>query len=326
MADEMDPGEFLRAHRAVPPPAPAPSFPPSKAPSAGPPSAEASEGGIFDESNKDKWWYQAARGASKGLAGLAESAIRYAPYASPLTTPFAGNLQDLAEQSEYVQGLKRFRETPNESRWETAGDIAGQVAGTAAIPGLGAEALTARGLGALAARAPMVYIRGLGLVPGPTARTLTRAAPTISRMAGQSVKGALGGALGDPEHPGSAAAGGAAAGLVPTPVGKALRSPVGRWMGGVGLTEGAFQAAHHLTGLPYYPLMGPLIVWHSGPVGRGLRRVGNRIVDETGRIVGHIPAGATGYFAGPTVGEGGREAAETAKEYLRPEGGDSAQP
>jgi len=281
---DLDPEKFLR-ERGVEPRDPAAPPPPATAPAERP--------------ERDENWYktqyhEGSRGFLRGLSGLAATAAEYAGYASPLTTGFAGDIGEYVRSHPYYQDVKAFADTPDASTAETVGRVGGQVTGTSVIPGM-----------------------GVGRVATGILRpSLGRLAPTIGNLAERSFKGAVGGALGDPENPGRAAAGGAAAGLVPGAGGAGLRSWASRSLGGLLAVEGTWYAAHKAFDIPFHPLFGPLIVYHGGPVGRMIRRAGNKIMDNTGKVVGHIPPGAMGFFAGPTVGQGGAEAPETIRDAL----------
>jgi len=278
MADDRDPAEFLKSHGVTP-----------RSQSGAPPEVEVSPTPDPPTRNEGAFrtqYHEASRGFLRGLGGLAATAAEYAGYASPLTTGFGEDIGEYVRQHPYYQDVRQFADTPDASTAETVGRVAGQAAGTSVIPGMGVG----------------------GVTTGFLRPSLGRLAPTVGNLAERAFKGAAGGALADPEHPGSAAAGGAAAGLIPGAGGAALRSRVMRGLGGLLAVEGTWYAAHKAFDVPFYPIAGPLIVWHSGPIGRMLRRAGNKIMDNTGKVVGHIPAGAMGYFAGPTVGQGAREA------------------
>jgi len=323
--------KFIKGLGGVPPPDPgaAPAKPakPADAPPVKRPEPPETKGGgeddgsILSRMDPNAWYTKLLKGGTRGGAKIGESLLKYGAYASPLTTGFAPELGEMAEQSSLGRTLHDVGQEPNESWWETAGDVGAQAGLTAAIPGFGAETMAARGVGAVAGRVPPVFMRGVGWVPGlghyAAQRAAQRSATAAGKVAGGATKGAIGGALGDPEHPISGAAGGAMGGVLPIPVGKAIGSRLGRQLGRVGATEGAFYGLHHWFGLPYYPLVGPLVVWHSGPIGGSLRRVGDRVMDRAGRIVGHIPPGAMGYFTGPAIGRGAREAPEHVPESIK---------
>src|SRR5262245_36807583 len=204
---DLDPEKFLRDRGVEPrnPEAP-PPLPTAPAETTTAPSREEVE---------QSWYHKAGKGVMQGLGRVARSAADLAPYASPLTTGFAPELGELIQQHPYYQDVKQFSEEPSESNWQTAGQVGGEVLGTAAIPGFGVEAGAARLL----------------------SPTLGRLAPYAARLAGRATKGAVGGAIGDPEHPGRAAAGGAAAGLLPGAGGAGFRSRAMRSLGGLFAVE-----------------------------------------------------------------------------------------
>ena len=263
-----------------------------------------------------KWYQQAYEGATRGLSGLAATALKYGAYATPLQGA-APEIAEWAQEQPFIQDLQRHAEEPDATAWETAGNIAAQIGGTAAIPGFGTGTAAERGLLALANRLPMTYVRRYGMFPSALSRYLTQAAKPTGQAVTRATKGAAGGALSDPEHPGTAAAGGALVGSVPIPAKKALSGKVGRTLAELAAVEGTYYGAHKATGLNYYPLLGPALVWRSGLFGPKLRRLGDHIIAQVAKTAGRVPAGTAGYFAGPTVGQGMREAPENIEELGR---------
>jgi hypothetical protein len=208
------------------------------------------------------WQQRAGKGVAKGLTNVGFQAEHLARY----FFPSLDRLAKTAVPAETRKRLREFADEPSSGIAESVGRVGGEALPTAFAPTgfLGGKAATG--------------LVGTGL-----------------RAAERAAGGAAGGALADPEHPGQGAVAGAA-GAVAAPIGgAAFRSPLGRMVGQLGAGEGAYYGAHHLTGIPFHPFLGPAIVWHSSPVGRSLRRVGNAIMDQAGKIIGHINPATVGY-------------------------------
>ena len=299
MADNLDPEKFLRERGVTPRGADVPPPPPTVTP---------------DRQDVSQSWYNfAGRGLTKGIAGLAANAAKYGVYATPLGG-IGPEISEAISTHPYYQDVKAYSEEPDESNWETGGRIAGEALGTSVLPGLGVGGAVTK------------WGTTLGQLAG---RSMIRGARTAGRVASGAVKGAEGGLLADPEHPGQAAAGGALAGIVPTPVGRAIASPIAKRLGGTAIPIGAAVAVEaavqrglipaslghgaaaglgwHATRYAMHHLIHSNIRWHSSPVGGALFRSGSSIMDAGGKIVGSIPPGLMGFFAGPTVGQGGME-------------------
>ena len=283
-----------------------------------------------------KWYQQAYEGATRGLSGLAATALKYGAYATPLQGA-APEIAEWMQDQPIIQDLQRHADEPDATAWETAGNVASQVAATSAIPGLGAGSLTESGLLALANRLPATYLRGYGMFPSTLSRLLTRYAAPAGKVATGATKGALGGALSDPEHPGTAAAGGAMAGVLPIPAKAAVANRLTKFAARAAVPTVAYSTAvalAHKFGFPGagnviasggmvhlgyigHRMMHENIRWHTSPIGKNLGMVGTKIVDQFGNLVGSIPSGTAGYFAGPTVGKGMRETPQTIEELGR---------
>jgi hypothetical protein len=124
-------------------------------------------------------------------------------------------------------------------------------------------------------------------------------------LAELSARGAAGGALGSPDDPATGAAIGAVTGPLGKGVSKAFQSKGGHRFAGYMAPELAYWGLHTATGLPYYPLVGPAVVWHASPIGKQLRRFGPHFLDKTGQIIGTINERAPqlgGYAAGSAYG------------------------
>ena len=162
--------------------------------------------------------------------------------------------------------------------------------------------------------------RGWGINPAFT--RAQKVAKVGGDVAEAGARGAAGGAIANPENPGQGAAVGAAAAPLGPLVKGAVHSPLGRFLGEHGAPSAAYAAAHAATGIPFHPL-GAAITWHSSPLGRKLRRLGSRIVDEFGDLVGTVMTPQTsGYVAGrpgvsdPAV-QTGQAGVETAGTLMR---------
>jgi len=123
-------------------------------------------------------------------------------------------------------------------------------------------------------------------------------------LADLAVKGAAGGALGEPDDPGRGIATGAIGGLAPTGIRKAMQSWLGRAVGRWALPEAALYALHGM-GMPFGASLA-LVGYHWSPLGRNLRRSGEWVMDNAGKVIGWAPPGASGYIAtkSPVTGAG----------------------
>jgi len=104
--------------------------------------------------------------------------------------------------------------------------------------------------------------------------------------AGIVAGGTAGGMIANPEHPKEGAAVGALTSVAPLP----LRSRLARWTAGQAVPIAAAEIAHRHFGLPraetYGLGLGSSIFWHRSPLGRRLHRVGSKLVDDTGALIG----------------------------------------
>lgn len=155
---------------------------------------------------------------------------------------------------------------------------------------------------------------------GKTTSTVPKAAPTyetrtmqlpsrwasrIGMPAGKILGGgAMGGAISDQDDPVRGAAYGAIGGAVPSVIGRGVISPVGRYAARHLLPTLGSMAGYmglHSLGLPGWLAHGltvPNIRWHSSPIGKRLSRLGDRIVDQFGNLVGVIEGAPSGIAAG----------------------------
>jgi hypothetical protein len=194
-----------------------------------------------------------ARGEGKALGSLGLGAAKLAGHAFP-------SINKAIADSPSAQQLQQFVDQPPESAAETVGNVMTQGATMMAGPG---------------------WARAAGYIP--KAYRYARAGVEGVEAA---AKGALGGAVANPDDPKTGAMSGAAGSMLPGALGQGLRSaPVkfmGRWM----LPETAWALLHGYTGVPFYSGLGPLVAWHTSPFGRALRNTGEKIVDQTGRLIG----------------------------------------
>ena len=115
-----------------------------------------------------------------------------------------------------------------------------------------------------------------------------RAAGRVGRAAEPAVIGGAAGMVEDPEHPGRGALEGAIGTTALRGLGRGMQTRTGRWLGRYAAPEALYAAISHATGIPYWSGLGPFILWHTSPLGRPLRWAGDRLVDNTGRVIGRI--------------------------------------
>jgi hypothetical protein len=238
-----------------------------------------------------------ARGIPHGLAALGTNAVRLQ---QTLGNIFAPNLTQVVKRNmpDFVRSAyhraREYADEPSQSTTETVARGAAETLPLMAIPGGPVEAFVGRRV--------LSQLPQIAAAVSPRAAAITGA---IARGAGAAERGAVGGAIADPEHPGAGAAAGAIGGAIPGAAGDILRSRAGQSIGAHGLagiaTAGVIYALHHGAGLPYELVAGlaiPGIRWTRTPSGRMVHLVGERLVDAAGQIVGHIPAGVAGFAAG----------------------------
>jgi hypothetical protein len=238
-----------------------------------------------------------ARGIPHGLASLGTDIVRLQ---QTLGNLFAPNLTQIAKRNmpQFVRDAyhraREYADEPSQSTTESITRGAAETLPLMAIPGGPVEAF--------------MRSRVLSQLPQIAAATSPRAAAitgAIARGAGAAERGAVGGAIADPEHPGQGAVAGAVGGAIPGAAGGVLRSGIGRSLGAHGLGSlAAFGVMHAFhTGVPVSDeiitsLAIPGLRWTRTPSGQKVHLVGNKIVDAAGQIVGHIPAGVAGFAAG----------------------------
>jgi hypothetical protein len=139
-------------------------------------------------------------------------------------------------------------------------------------------------------------IPGSPAMPGVLTKGSRNALKWIKRgtkAAEVPLKGAAGGALGDPEHPEEGAVAGAIGSTVPP---LALGTAAAKFGLGHLLPASVAGLAHSQFNIPRH-VAGRNISWYYSPIGRQLHRVGHWIVDHTGKIIGRISV-AAGHAAG----------------------------
>jgi hypothetical protein len=243
------------------------------------------------------WQQRTGKGLAKSLASTATSIPRAINAGIGLVSP--ETQEKLGTAAEQIPGVKRmedFAAEPSTSWAESAGNWAGTGAQLLAGPGeleIGAK---------LASMFPKATFagRGMGFVakPRPWVHNLGQAAEYAGR-------GAVAGAVTDPNDPGAGAALGAATGGLTPVAGRALRSRMGEWMGGMIARHGPVAAinavAYHL-GVPAHYLwetgFAQAFLWHRAPLGQPLERYGRRGAQGLGQLMmrsdPRIPGAAAG--------------------------------
>lgn len=253
------------------------------------------------------WQAAAGQGVAKGLATLGTEIPQFGNnvirYFSPST---AQTLGDLANSIPGVKGIQEFADSPYQGPAERLGSYTTQALGMMVGPPVGKLGQLAkqgvnwafppvfRGAGKGALRTGWTFNPALG-------RSGTRSAMKWAGRTGNTAeaagRGALAGAIANPDDPQTGAVTGAVGGAGAPIAGAALRSQLGKFLGTMSLPEIASYIATHKLGVPYYPVAGPLLIWHQSPVSRQLRRVGNKIFDSAGRLVASVRSEVAGYSA-----------------------------
>jgi hypothetical protein len=201
------------------------------------------------------------RGEAKAAGGLALGAAKLAGRAFPSINEALGN-------SPTAQQLQQFVNRPSEGFAETAGNVATQ--GAAMLMGPGGA-------------------RAAGYIP--KAYKYTRAAVEGVEAA---AKGALGGAVANPDDPATGAAWGAGGSIAGPAFGMGLRSRGGRWLGGhlpgslAGYSLYNLLGHHDVVGSALAATGAHAVRWVNTPFGNKLYRFGSRLFDQTGRLVGSL--------------------------------------
>jgi hypothetical protein len=152
-----------------------------------------------------------------------------------------------------------------------------------------------------AERAGSYLTQGAATLAGPS--KFVRAGK-IAQAAETAARGALGGALANPDRPVMGAAYGAPAGFAGPLAQRALQSPLGQFIGshlpGTALGSAAYEALRHVPGghAILAGLIWPSVHWYRSPFGHKLRQWGEHVFDEAGNILGRVNPEAGGYAAG----------------------------
>ena len=157
---------------------------------------------------------------------------------------------------------------------------------------------------------------------------LDNVARQASAVTEQGAKGAIGGFIADPQHPETSIPTGALGGAIPGAGAAIMNSPIGRFLGRNAIPGLASYLAYHgLTsaGLPggWHTALGSALTlpiahsmrWFHSPIGRRLRQIGEKLVDETGRVIGEYIAPHTAPVTGYGAGKGQRKAREELEKY-----------
>lgn len=267
------------------------------------------------------------RGIGKAGAEAAVGAGRLAGKGIGLVSPsMQTSLGAMAQRVPGVKQLEQFADRPDEDPGETAGNVLGSFL---VGPETGAGVLEPRiasFLDSIHPLARMTRTRGLGeyaathsrFVPTPMGRVAKVAAPAGALAA----RGAVGGAIANPDDPVTGAEVGAVSGAVPGLLGRGMQSPTGKYLGGA-LARGAAGAAtggalgyglggeHGAmsgagTGLSLGLIHGAkhtAVSYHS-PVGRWLQKFGKGMFDKSGRFLGWINPLTGGFVAGRIYSSG----------------------
>jgi hypothetical protein len=261
------------------------------------------------------------RGIAKGAAELGVGAARLAGKGIGLVSPNTqSELGELAQRVPGAKQLEAFADRPYADPGEMVGDIGLNLAtaagvGPTRIPGL------VKGLAGRIAPTSQ-YARGVGWIPTRFGRVAAGAGTATEAAA----KGAVGGAIADPDDPGTGAAAGAIGGAVPVGVGHFMQTPTGGYLGGA-LARGAAGAATG-GGLGYlfggqggaqrgaeagglgalgHGLMHgarhTTVSYHS-PIGQWLQKFGKGLFDKGGKLIGWINPTTGGFVASSMIASG----------------------
>lgn len=262
-------------------------------------------------------------GTARALASIPIGIGRAATYFSPKLGELAGEFRTAhPEIGRRLTELEEFADAPRKSMAEETGYYAGLTGAAYLAPGIGLRQFAARATAPIFSRGPWGSFWKPAM-PAKAATAVTRA----GKVGDVAAKGAVGGAIGNPDDPGTAAVGGALLGQAPGAVASVLNNPTVRW----GLTHTIPYAttialAHRLEssfGIPYHLAYGivPALSWHGSPANGPIRYHLGRFIDAAGRTVATVPPALMGYFGGQPAGEiakaGGELADETVGDYAR---------
>jgi hypothetical protein len=260
------------------------------------------------------WTIRATVGASKALAsipiGLSRLAATISPRLGELAKQTRGSYPDMDRA---ISALEEHVDAPSRSRAESIGYGAGLLGSAALTPGIGASKVAARAF-------PAIYTRAGFAQPFPRAAAFTRG---VGSTVDTAAKGAIGGAISDPENPGTAALGGAVLGPAAKGLGVAMQTRGAQKIGAHALPHAllAAPAYHMLTsmGVPAHLAFGvfPALTWYHFPSAAPFRRAGATIIDATGRVIAAIPPSLLGYFGGQGAGEVTQTGAEIGSDVAK---------
>lgn len=325
MSEELDPKQFLRSRGVTPTgeePAPKkPASPPAATPPPGGKSSAVAAPAAAKPFDKEEyqrnlynndWKTRAAVGAAKALTSIPISMGRLAGTMSPALADVVNQARSSYPMADGIlRQMEEFSDSPSNSAMETAGYYGGLLGSAYLAPGVGGRSLMAR-------LSPPVFTRS-GWVPGIGHRWAMRA----GTVADNAAKGAIGGAIGNPDDPKTGALGGAIAGPAAGALGGAMSTRGGRRIGAHVLPHAvlAWPAYHALTsmGVPAHLAWSvyPMLTWYHMPSAAPFRRVGANIVDYTGRVIAAIPPAAIGYFGGGATGETAKAGGEIASDVVQ---------
>lgn len=324
---ERDVKEFLRSRGITPvDEAPQPQASPAAPATVQEPP---SQGDSYDPESPEFSYGQAiGRGFMRGVGTLPLDVLRFGDYLSPKLGTLARQIPGVRSAA---RGLREFvnqpKQDPSKESWtEYLAGGAGEMATGALVPGgwvergaqTAARSVLERTVGRTITTTrspwqwvqppgggPMIRVRGPAqtttrTVLPPAATSAIRAAGRAGRAAEPAVIGGVAGAVENPDDPGRGAVTGAIAGPAARLLGRGMQTRSGRWLGRYAVPEALYAAISHATGIPYWSGLGPFILWHTSPLGRPLRWAGDRLVDNTGRIIGVINPAIIGGIAGRT--------------------------
>jgi hypothetical protein len=285
---------------------------------------------------------QMRRGAGKALTSTALGAASLAGQVLP--TSVRKTLGQMAQSVPGVQQAQDFANEPYQSFSEGVGGVGGDIVTGLATPELGLNRLAARAVPKTMtvptlthAATPPAFVKPMGL-PGRFMQTAGQwipgtkqvQNPNIVRRAGQAgqfventAKGAVGGAIANPDDPATGAEYGALGGLSQRALGAALRNRFGAGLGGIlfryvpasvlggligyqhgGVHEGITGAGlgatgtlgHHVYSGVRHGLAHGVRGYHG--VGGQLHKAGRASFDSAGRFLGYVDPVTGGLLTG----------------------------
>jgi hypothetical protein len=265
-------------------------------------------------------WQQAAgQGALRETANLGIGAARLAGQVLPGSV--RKTLGQAAQSIPGVSRLQEFADAPAEGPAEYLGSGAVDLATGGAMPAFRLGDAAA----AMLPKATPIFAgggRGFRAIANPTAAKIARYGGDVGETA---AKGALGGAVANPDDPMTGAMAGGGAALGGRALGAGLRTHTGQEIGGAlsryGIPTGVGYAVGGLPGAAAGGGLGAIANQVGGaarhtahryysPLGQRLDRFGRAVFDSTGRFLGYMPATA-GIAAGRASGGGVQRGRET---------------